>query len=205
MSYGEGLYGTLQFGGSAETPQTPDAAAPDLMAYLPPYWHRIRDMVELQSTIAEELGLSRESAAELEKQSFVSTATWGLAYWEQEFGLATDPSMPYEWRREIVTAKLRGHGTVTKQMLVGVAAAFSGGDVEVVEYPADCRFEIRFIGILGVPANMAGFMAMLEQIKPAHLSYSFVYTFTTWEMVSGLTWQEAETRTWVQLRTYEGG
>jgi uncharacterized protein YmfQ (DUF2313 family) len=205
MSYGEGLYGVLMFGGTAAPPEPPDILPPDLMAYLPAYWQGIRDMVELQTTLAEELGISIASAADLAKQFYVSTATWGLSYWEQEFGLATDPSMSYEWRREIIIAKMRGHGTVTKQMLIGVASAFSGGEVDVIEYPAEYRFVIQFIGVLGVPANLTGFMAMLEQIKPAHLSYSFLYTYTTWDMVSDLTWQEAGTRTWGQLRTYGGG
>ncbi len=182
-----------------------NVASPDLMDYLPAYWHGVRDMAELQSTLAEELGISITAAADLANQFYVSTATWGLAFWEKEFGLMTDPSMSYEWRREIIIAKLRGHGTVTRQMLIGVAAAFSGGEVEVMEYPDEHRFVIRFIGVLGVPANMSGFIEMLEQIKPAHLSYSFLYTFTTWDMISDLSWADAGMQTWGQLRTYEGG
>jgi uncharacterized protein YmfQ (DUF2313 family) len=205
VTYGNGLYGALMFGDSSGAVDVPNVTSPDLMEYLPTYWHRVRDMVELQTALAEELGLSMASAADLANQFYVSTATWGLAHWEKEFGLATDPSMPYEWRREIILAKMRGHGTVTKGMLIGVAAAFSGGEVDVIEYPDEYRFVIQFIGILGVPANLSGFMEMLEQIKPAHLSYSFLYTYTTWDMVSELTWDEAETRTWGQLRTYGGG
>ncbi|WP_168120957.1 putative phage tail protein [Paenibacillus sp. HB172176] len=205
MAYGDGLYGALLFGDSADNGITPDATPPDLMGYLPSYWHSIRDMVELQTTLAEELGLTLSAAADLADQFYVSTATWGLTQWEREFGLTTDPSMSYEWRREIVLAKLRGHGTVTRQMLIGVAASFSGGEVDVLEYPGEYRFVIRFIGVLGVPANMAGFIAMLDQIKPAHLSYSFLFTYTTWDMVSELTWQEASAKTWSQLRIYEGG
>lgn len=204
MPYGDGLYGTYLYGGTTSSPEPPAVVPPDLMAYLPAYWGGIRDMVELQETLAQELGISLTSAADLANQFYVPTATWGLSYWEQEFGLTTDPSMSHEWRREIITAKIRGHGTVTKQMLISAASAFSGGDVNVIEYPAEYRFVIQFIGVMGVPANMAGFIAMLDQIKPAHLSYSFLYTFTTWDMLTDLTWQEAGTRTWGQLRTYGG-
>ncbi|MHA7966601.1 putative phage tail protein [Paenibacillus sp. CAU 1782] len=205
MTYGVALYGAGMYGSQAVSTEVPEASRPDLMAYLPDFWQGIRDMKELQSTLAEELGISIASASDLINQLFISTATSGLANWEQEFGLTTDLSMSNEWRREMIRAKLRGHGTVTKQMLVGVASAFSGGEVDVIEYPDEYRFVIRFIGVLGVPANMAGFMAMLEQIRPAHLSYSFLYTYTTWDMVSELTWQDAATRSWGQLRTYGGG
>jgi len=206
MAYGDALYGALLFGGQAtDISQPSDVTPPDLMGYLPAYWHGIRDMVELQATLAEELGISIAAAADLAHQFYATTATWGLSYWERELGLPTDPSMTYAWRREIIRAKLRGHGTVTRQMLIGVASAFSGGEVNVQEYPSDNRFVIQFVGILGVPANMAGFIAMLEQIKPAHLSYTFLYTYTTWERVSHLTWHEAAERSWAQLRTFGGG
>jgi len=175
-----------------------------LIEYLPHFWRQIRDMVELQAALSKEVGQSWADHNDAWRQWFVSTATWGLDDWEKELGLSTDISMTPEWRREIIIAKLRGHGTLTKQKLIDIASAFSGGEVDVKEYPAENRFVVQFIGILGVPANMGGFVQTLEAIKPAHLSVSFVYTFTTWDMVSGLNWQQAGTRTWNQLRTYGG-
>jgi len=137
-------------------------------------------------------------------QYFVSTATWGLDLWETELGMSVDPTKPVQSRREQINAKLRGTGTTTRQMLIDTAAAFSGGEVDVIEYPAEYRFVVKFVGILGIPPNMSGFIQMLEQIKPAHLTYSFEYTYTTWANLLSLTWGGAASKTWNQLRTYGG-
>ncbi|REK74393.1 putative phage tail protein [Paenibacillus paeoniae] len=204
MVYGESQHGLFSYGSSLKAAELPETEKVQLIDYLPHYWRQIRDMVELQATLSEEVGQAWSNGADGLLQQFVSTATWGLDNWEKELGLSTDISMTPEWRREIIIAKLRGHGTLTKQKLIAIASAFSGGEVDVKEFPAENRFVVQFIGILGVPANMAGFVQTLEAIKPAHLSVSFVYTFTTWDMVSGLNWQQAGTRTWNQLRTYGG-
>lgn len=199
MAYGESIYGTISFGANEAEDSGPVVVPKSLMHHLPDYWKDIRDMVELQDTLAKEL--PQFAITDLNSQSYLSTATWGIELWEQEFGLATDPSMSYEWRREIITAKIRGHGTVTKQKIISAAYAFSGGDVEIDEYPKESRFVVRFVGILGIPANMAGFIMMLEQMKPAHLTYTFEYSYTTWANIQSMKWSDAGKLSWGQLRT----
>lgn len=204
MAYGESQYGASLFGIEPETEEPIQPYIPDLMRYLPPYYHGSRIMGSLLEAMAEELGVLWYAIDDILKQFFVATATWGLDLWEAELGLLTDRSKSYDRRREIVIAKLRGAGTTTRQMIINTAAAFSGGEVDVVEYPAEYRFVVQFVGVLGIPPNMAGLIQAIEDIKPAHLAYSFKYTYTTWNMLSGLTWGQAGQKTWGQLRTYEG-
>lgn len=205
MAYGQTQYGVLQFGEEPPTDNPSTPFIPDLMRYLPFYYTNSRVIKSLISSTATEIGALRYTADDLLKQFFVSTATWGLDLWEKELGLDTDSSKSYVHRREMILAKLRGTGTTTKQMIKNAAMAFSGGEVEVIEYPAESRFVVQFIGVMGIPQNMPGFTAMLDQIKPAHLAYEFKYTFTVWEMIEELTWGAAHTKTWGQLKTYEGG
>ncbi|MTI56166.1 YmfQ family protein [Geosporobacter ferrireducens] len=203
MAYGEYQYGSVQYGAEPDI-ESVQPYMPNLMKYLPPYWHEIREMKEIQKTTGEEIGNSKYIVDNLLKQCFVQTATWGLTFWERELGLTTDSSKAYEHRREIIWAKLRGAGTTTKVMIKNVAMAFSGGEVEVQEYPAEYRFVVRFIGVKGIPANMPGLIQSLNEIKPAHLAYTFQYTFTVWNMLSNLTWNGAQQRTWNELKVWEG-
>ena len=204
MAYGESVYGTLQYGEELRGADGPGIMPLELMNYLPEYYQNIREMHDLQSTLGDELGEARFALDDIVRQYFAHSATWGLDIWERELGLTTDPSKPIERRREQIKAKLRGVGTTTKQMTKNAAAAFSGGDVEVIDYPAEHRFVVKFIGVIGIPPNMAGFISMLEQIKPAHLDYSFEYTYTTWNMLNGLIWNDAARKTWNELKVYEG-
>lgn len=176
----------------------------DLAQYLPDYYRWIREFQQITCTEGEEIDQLKSGIDELLDQFSIDTATWGLSLWESELGLAVDPTKPTEWRRERIKAKLRGAGTTTKQMIQNAAAAFSGGEVDVIEYPSEYRFEVKFIGVKGIPPNMAGFIEMLEQIKPAHLAYSFKYTYTVWNAVKNLTWNQATSKTWNELKVYEG-
>ena len=203
--YGESLYGVLQYGEELQpTGEDIQPYKPDLMRYLPHYYVSSTIMKAIQDAYAEELGQVYYFLNDFLKQFLTpTTATWGLAFWEQELGLKTDISKSYEERREIIMARLRGIGTVGKNVLISAASAFSGGDVDVIEYPAEHRFVVKFIGTLGVPKNMASFVEMVEDVKPAHLTYSFEYTYTWWNMLKEITWAQAGMGTWNDLRVYE--
>jgi uncharacterized protein YmfQ (DUF2313 family) len=205
MGYGDKLYGTMLYHEEDLIPIdeiTP--FIPDLMMYLPQYYKKNNVMLQIQGAIAKQIGIKQYTRDDVLKQFFVDTATWGLLIYESELGLQTDETKTYDNRREIIKAKIRGSGSTTKTLIKNVASAFSGGEVDVIEYPSEYRFEVQFVGSLGIPPNMAGFIAMLEDIKPAFMTYSFKYTYTVWNNVDSMTWNEASTKTWNQLRVYEG-
>jgi hypothetical protein len=172
------------------------------MKYLPLYYENSKVVNSIQYANANEIGVFNYKGHDTINQHFLKTATWALKDWEEEYGIVTDISKPYELRREIVLAKIRGSGTTTKAMIQNVSRAFSGGEVKVNEYPSEYRFEIQFIGIKGIPQNMAGLIKAIDDIKPAHLSYCFKYTYTVWNMLD-FNWEQADSRTWNELKVYE--
>lgn len=204
------MYGTLQYGlntydYSSHGEINPEDYYIELMNYLPPIYHEIKEMKSLQNILGLKVGKAVYDTGNLFEQCFIQTSTWGLDRWEREYGLPTDKSKNYVQRREILLAKLRGTGTTTKEMIKNVASAFSGGDVEVKEFPEEYRFVVQFVGVKGIPRNMSDLIGALEEIKPAHLTYSFKYTFATWNMIDHMTWGETLQKTWEELRIYEGG
>lgn len=204
--YGQNLYGSALYGFSEVNSEDTEKLNPDLMRYLPMYYESDKGTMYYlqQKGIAPELGKIEYSIEELLAQCFIDTATWGLEYWEYELGLQTDPSKPYERRREIIKAKLRGAGTTTKQMIKNVAEAFSGGEVTVEEEPEQARFILRFVGTVGIPPNMAGLTKAIEDIKPAHLAYEYAFTWSWWDNLTdkNLTWDEASTHSWDDIKIY---
>ncbi len=201
--YGNSLYGQMRYG-SSRSDTEPEEVSIDLMAYLPEYYQNNDTMNELQAVLGHGAGTLVYNASNALDQCFISSATEELDRWEKVFGIDTDQSKSYARRREILRAKLRGSGTTTRDMIKNVAIAFSGGEVNVIEYPSEYRFVVQFIGVLGIPENMAGLIQSIESVKPAHITYSFKYTFTVWSMLSGLTWAQVADKTWGELRIYEG-
>jgi len=201
LSYGESLYSNFLFTAN-ELEDIDDVNTVDLMKYLPAYYKGVQEIEELQQSLGIEIyGLTTRVQKVLD-QAYVETATWSLASWEAELGLSSDPSKSYVSRREMIKAKRRGTGTTTPEMIQRTASAFAGGDVSVEEVPGEYRFIVRFIGILGIPPNMAGLIQIIEEIKPAHLAYEFAYTYTYWDSLKTITWNTAGTGTWNDLRTF---
>jgi hypothetical protein len=203
MSYGAHKYGEYKYGEETIPDSDIELRAPDLMLLLPWFYNGNITMKELQNTVSKELGRLYYHLEDFINQLFIDTATWGLSIYEKEMGMITNQSLSYEERRELIKAKLWGRGTTTKQMIKETAKAFSGGEVDVIEYPSEYRFVVKFIGVKGIPRNMQGFIDMLETIKPAHLAYEFRYTYTVWNHLKDLTWGQANAMTWDELRVYE--
>ncbi|BDR84864.1 YmfQ family protein [Clostridium tetani] len=182
--YGSINYGANQYGQELETKNKEiELYRPDLLAYLPPVLRKIKEFKIWDDVVGYELALLNWKREDLIKQCFIDTATWGLSLWEDEYGIEADLSKSYEERREILKAKKRGHGTVTKKLIKETAEAFSGGEVEIIEHPESYSFVVKFIGVYGIPKNMGDFKDMLETIKPAHLGYTFEFILTTHGML----------------------
>ena len=160
--YGKESYGRQRYQiASPDVPAKPENYFVDLAGYAPPFLAEVLELAEIYRTEGPEIGLLQHELRDLLDQCFIETATWGLLRWEKMLGVATNMSLTYEQRREILMAKLRGHGTTTKRMIEETAATFSGGEVNVIEDNPNHLFVIQFIGIKGIPRNMQAFINML--------------------------------------------
>ncbi len=195
--YGTNPYGEWNLSGSQEEPYI------DLMPLVPSFITELAEMHELYTSQGYEVGRLRRAMEEAVSQCFIMTATRGLERWEEAFGIAANHSLSYEQRREVLIAKMRGQGTTTVQMIKDVAAAFSGGEVEVAEDNRRHLFTVRFTSTKGIPQNMQGFIAMLEEIKPAHLAYEFEYWLTVWDELNPYTWNRLGVMSWDGIKTLE--
>ena len=199
MSYSKNLYGESSYGSSQESMRD-EIIEVDLMKYLPTYWHEIEQMKVLQEILGKNLAEVIAFKQDLFNQMFIETATWGLSRWEKIFDLPIEIEKNYSFRRERIKAKIRGAGTTTKQLIINIASAFSNGEVEVIEYPNEYRFVVKFVGVKGVPANMKDLTSSIEEVKPAHLAFTFEYTYNYWNNLKAYTWSALSIHTWDKVK-----
>lgn len=147
---------------------------PAMLPALSRQMDNMADLLRAEETVLEQV---RQEIVHSELQLTISTATTGLARHERILGLPTNSEALLVDRRSRIVAKLLGQGTVTPELLRHVAASFSNGEVEIVEHPEAYRFNVKFVGTLGTPPNMADLSAALEEIKPAHLAYRYLYRY----------------------------
>lgn len=172
----------------------------NLLELLPPFYHSSAFVQALMDAETLEYEKLRESIDDLVANLYINTATWGLDYFEQELGITVDKRKSYEERRERLLAKKRGQGTTTLKMLKNTAEAFSGGEVEITEFFDQYSFNLKFVGTKGVPRNISDFMATIEEIKPAHLSYTLEFVYSTHRELSALTHNKLNAYTHKQIK-----
>ena len=106
------------------------------------------------------------------QQMLVSTATWGLALWEDAYGLDTDESRPLDVRRNSVVARIRGTGTPTVQRIKEIVSVLTGSDVEVMEDYGNYTVLIKAAVGIGSPPDLGAIHDALAPIIPVHLVWS---------------------------------
>lgn len=149
-----------------------------LKDYVPFFISKIKDMQEIYKAQGKELNKIKLDIKDLCNQCFVSTATWGLDYWEEFLKIETDTSKAIQERRSNILAKLRGQGTTTKKVIEEIAQAYAD-IVDVIEDNPNYAFYINLESFQGFPFNLNSLYKNIEEIKPAHLAANYRLTSTT--------------------------
>lgn len=131
---------------------------------------------------------------ELKRQAFVDSATWGLCYWEEKYGLAGNESLSVEERRKRVKEQQQLRYSMNPERMKQVAELACGKEVEVSE-PGPYVFRLTVI-IRGSDSNFneEKLREKIRQIKPAHLACQIVTERpVTGAVYIGAAMQQAET------------
>ena len=176
-----------------------------MLKKMPAYYKSSKIVREILSGIEKECERLKNETVLSENQFFVILSDSNIQNHEQDVGLIPDPSADIDTRRGRVLSRLRGTGTVTKTMMKNVAASFVNGDIEIIEYPSEYCFAVKFTSRTGVPYNLSDIQKMIEEIKPAHLAVEYIFTYRLWQDVidSLKDWETVNTYTWAQLLVFE--
>lgn len=128
-------------------------------------------------------------------QLTIDTATWGIVYWEREYGVTPQATDTLDDRRSRVKAKLRAPQTVTAAMLENLTDSYINGQSTVTELPREHKVTIRFNGEYGVPANLESLTAALLEVLPSHVVYEYLYRYLLVREVHGMTINELQSHT----------
>lgn len=179
----------------------------DMADYLPRYYEDAPIVTNITGREAAEFTDMNADIYDVLAQFYIDTATWGMARWENIFGVTVDEAKPIEQRRSVIKGKLRGIGTVNAALIEQVAEAYDNGTVTVEENNAAYTIIVTFVSNRGVPVNLDDIQAALRDIIPAHLAISFEFTYLTWDELDAQLWTwnalDALALTWDQLEIYQ--
>lgn len=120
------------------------------------------------------------------EQLTIDTATWGLKYWEQAYGITPQSTDTVEERRGSVKAKMRSPQTVTAAMLENLINSYVNGQSVVTEVPRQHKVQIQFNGDYGIPSNLDSLTAALLEVLPSHVTYEYLYRYLLVREVHGM-------------------
>ena len=149
----------------------------DLTKYVPAFINDIPEMAAIYHVEGLELGLLQEHIEDIFNQFNVKTATWGLAFYEDKYGITYNPNLSYEHRREAINAAKRSKGTCDTNRVKIIAESFSNGECEVTRHDNEGYFQVEFVGTLGIPKNMLALKKEIEKAKPAKLEVKYKFRY----------------------------
>lgn len=167
---------------------------------VPPHLEADSRSLAIIVALTDQALAARAAVEDTGDQANVSTATWGLALWEDLVGITPAEGATEDERRAAITTKLLGSGTCNAEMISNIAKALTGYEAVVVEQTDKYTFSIYFVGDSSgfINVDQAAIIAAVEEVKPAHLK--FVITPITWGDLdeTGMTWDELGQRfdTW---------
>lgn len=177
----------------------------EMINYLPLYERKSKVFNEILIADDREFRNNEQKLQVVERNIFLDTAIESLPIHERDLNIESVKSLRYDQRREQISSRYRAaFDQTTEETIKAVASAYSNGDVEVNKTETAGVYEIKFVGIRGVPDNMAGLKKALDIIIPAHLGLTYVFTFAPWEDLRNQTWGSVAEETWDDLRMWKG-
>ncbi len=177
----------------------------DMLNRLQPFMRGSKVYEEIFKAQAAQINQRQLDLEDINSQLSIDTATWALQAYESALGMVTDNTKPLSERRSKIKAKLRGTGNLNATLIKLTLSSWTGGNVDVEFTPEG--IVITFIDIYGVPENLSDVAAIIEDIKPAHLPFVFVFNYLTWNEFDShnKTWDawDVLNLSWDELEVYK--
>ncbi|SER87141.1 putative phage tail protein [Psychrobacillus sp. OK032] len=158
--------------------------------YMPKYYEDLADVMRMVETEANEVTRVQAKLNELLDQFYVNTATKGLNRWESLTDIEQKAARSTDSRRHFINAKLRGVGTVTRELINEIVDSFYGATIE--EVPDEMAMKIKITSRRGVPKNFEDIERSVEDVMPAHIGTDFSFSFLPWHELDMIRQQWAD-------------
>ena len=115
-----------------------------------------------------------EWTGSIKDQVVPQTATWSLPYWEEQYGIETNPEWSYERRRQNIVNRRQARTCINPAKMEAIISVAAGFDARVEERTGKNQFTVYISG----SENLVDEEFVRQEIdaaKPAHLIYNIVY------------------------------
>jgi len=143
----------------------------NILKYLPEFPAKDENFKTVADTCSAEHERIRLQLQDVFQQLFVSTATWGLSYWENVLGITPNANDDYTQRRNRILIRFQSVQTTTAAYIESLVKRYmsAGSVVKVEEQNQD--YDFRIVTTNGNILYLADMIEAINTFKPAHLGY----------------------------------
>lgn len=133
----------------------------------------------LYEVMGREVDDAETRFSELREQANPETATWGLCYWEQRYGIEVDENRSLAARRAAVISKRGTRAPMNPTRIEEILSSMSGRKIRVEENVAPYTFRVYVENGEGF-VDYDAIVRKLKKVKPSHLAFEVCFeVFTT--------------------------
>lgn len=110
----------------------------------------------------------------LSLQVVPQTATWSLPYWEEQYGIVSNPDWSNERRRQNILNKSRNRAPMNPKKVEDIISVAAGADARIEELTGKNHFTV-YISAREDMVDEDFVRKELDTVKPAHLIYDIFY------------------------------
>lgn len=179
----------------------------DMLDYLP--WYEKPSLVfkEILKSYDRELKRLEQDLNIAESNIFLDSVIDGLSIYERDFNVKPEQVYNYRLRRDYLMGLWQSMFSQTTEESIKETINFYAGrelDIEIEQVSGQVgMYIIKFVGELGIPANMDKIKSGIERIWPAHLGFGFSYKYLTWGHIGGKKWSDLSIKSWEEVRTWK--
>ena len=172
-----------------------------MLSWVAPIYDRSLVMQVIFDALGREWTEAEYWVDDIKAQFFPQTATWSLKYWEDSLGLSRNESSTDAQRRARVLSKLLQGTSVNINKLLQTIYNVTG---VVATYQANVDNYTFALSYRAVSDSTQSIIeGIIENMKPAHLSYTTDIIYNTWFDVSKGLWSAITTKTWLEVKEDE--
>jgi hypothetical protein len=128
----------------------------------------------LYEVMGQEVDDAEIRFSELREQANPETATWGLCYWEQRYGIEVDESRSLAARRAAVVSKRGTRAPMNPARIEEILSSMSGRKIRVEENVAPYTFRVYVENGEGF-VDYDAIVRKLKKVKPSHLTFEVCF------------------------------
>jgi hypothetical protein len=169
----------------------------------PQYYQNSRIFEAIQAAQGDEYDSLYDKVQDLRKQYRISTATWGLKYWENICNIPVNEEDSYPVRRSRGLGRWRSIGNFSAALVQNIANGYINGTSDVtVDIPLQI-INIEFTSDEGIPPNLNDLKMSIDNVVHAHINVGYIFKYHIWDAIDEglISWnnQDALNQTWDQF------